>query len=244
MADLHKELEYKFKDYPNIKWKMLKTPVFHPFLENMNKEQAAFVEDGLDDNVKLIFVDSKSGSGKTTMATLIAYARYLESKQTQELLYVAAPVQEQALGHTKGTQKEKEEKYMTPLYDALEELNMNPKKVIRDEEYSELQDSDEVWCNTKTHAYVRGSNVKNKTVILDEFQNSTKSEAKKILTRVHDNSLTLVIGHRDQIDLPNPRKSGFVPYIEHFRDEPYVRVHTLHENFRGEVSRKADEFTW
>lgn len=244
MADLHSELEFKFKNHPNIKHKMLRHPVFHIFLSKMTEEQTALVEDALDDRVKLIFLNAKSGTGKTMMAVMVAYALYLDSKSTKEMLYVAAPVQENALGFTAGSIKQKESKYMIPLYDALEELNMIPEQVIRDDESPEDQKENEVWCSTKTNAYVRGSNIKNKVVILDEAQNNTKNETKKVLTRIHDNSTTFVIGHDGQNDLKDPRKSGFVPYIEHFKDEPYVRVHTLHHNFRGEIAKKADELVW
>lgn len=244
MADLHSELEFKFKDCPNIRYKMLKNSVFHRFLTKMTEEQTALVEDALDDSVKLIFVNAESGTGKTMMAVMVAYALYLESRQSKELLYVAAPVQEAALGFTAGSLKAKEAKYMVPLYDALEELDMSPEQSIRDEENPEDQKDEDVWCSTKTHAYVRGSNIKNKVVILDESQNNTKNEMKKVLTRIHDNSTTFVIGHDGQNDLKDPRKSGFVPYIEHFKNESYVRVHELKHNFRGKIAKKADEFVW
>lgn|SRR5699024_7507805 len=244
MADLHSELEFKFKNYPNIKHKMLRHPVFHIFLSKMTEEQMALVEDALDDRVKLLFVEARSGSGKTMMAVLVAYALYLDSKSSQELLYVSSPVQEEALGHTKGSQFEKEKKYNIPLYDALEEINMNPDKAIRNEDAPEEQKDGEVWCGAKTHAYLRGTNIKHKTVIVDEAQNYTKSELKKLLTRIHDNSKVFVIGQEKQSDLPNPRKSGFIPYLKHFREEPYVRVHDLSVSFRGLISTHADELEW
>lgn len=244
MADIQKELNYKFRDCPNIRYKMLDNAIFHTFLLKMTEEQMALVEDALDDRVKLIFVNAKSGTGKTMMAVMVAYALYLHTRRDKELMYVAAPVQEAALGYTAGSLKTKEAKYMTPLYDALEELNMVPEQAIRDEENPEDQKDDEVWCTTKTHAYVRGSNIKNKVVILDEAQNNTKNELKKVLTRIHDNSVVFVIGHDGQNDLKNARSSGFVPYIEHFKDEPYARVHTLTFNFRGKIAQKADELTW
>lgn len=244
MADLHKELEYKFQDYPNIKHKMLKHPVFHKFLAKMTDEQTNLVEDALDDEVKIIYVNAKSGTGKTMMAVMVAYALYLDSNYQKELLYVASPVQENALGFTAGSIQQKESKYMTPLYDALEELNMVPEQVIRDEENLENQKESEVWCNTKTHAYVRGTNVKNKVVILDEAQNNTKNELKKVLTRIHNNSKVFVIGHDGQNDLKDPRKSGFIPYMKWFENEPYARAHKLSHNFRGVVAVHADNLEW
>lgn len=244
MADIQSELEYKFKGYPNIKYKMLGEPIFHTFLLKMTEEQMNLVEDALDDKVKVLFVNSKSGAGKTMMAVLVAYALYLDSKQSQEMMFITSPVQEDALGFTAGSQFQKMEKYNAPLYDALEELNMSPEQVVRNEDDLESQKESEVWCSAKTHSYVRGSNIKNKTVILEEAQNNTKNELKKILTRIHDSSKTFVIGHDMQTDLDDPRKSGFTRYLEHFRDEPYCRVHNLTRNFRGVVSSHADGLEW
>jgi hypothetical protein len=53
-----------------------------------------------------------------------------------------------------------------------------------------------------------------------------------------------MIGHDGQVDLDKPEKSGFAPYIEHFRQEPYCKVVELHVNFRGKLAQHADELKW
>ncbi|GGE29599.1 hypothetical protein GCM10011571_34670 [Marinithermofilum abyssi] len=50
----------------------------------------------------------------------------------------------------------------------------------------------------------------------------------------------IMIGHTGQCDLPDPRKSGFAPYIELFRDKHYAKVCELTVNFRGELATDAD----
>lgn len=243
MADLQSELEYKLRNHPNVRYKMLKHLAFHTIIQKMTEEQMDLMESILDDKVRIVFVNAKSGTGKTLMAVAAAYAMYLNDKN-REMIYVAAPVAEDILGHTPGSPQAKAGKYMSPLTDALLELNLFPDQVIRNEDLIEEQKETEVWCNATTHAYMRGSNIKDKTLIIDEPQNNTRGELKKILTRVHDSSKTIVIGHDGQIDLKDPRKSGFVPYLEHFKDEPYAKVHELHHNFRGLVAQKADELSW
>jgi phosphate starvation-inducible protein PhoH and related proteins len=64
------------------------------------------------------------------------------------------------------------------------------------------------------------------------------------LTRVHNSAKVIVIGHDKQIDLKDPKKSGFVPYLEHFRNEPYCKVVELHVNFRGQLAQHADNLNW
>ena len=85
-------------------------------------------------------------------------------------------------------------------------------------------------------------NITKKVVIVEESQNFYIDELKKVLTRVSDTSKIIVIGHSGQCDLyHNPERSGFVPYIEHFKGQPYAQICTLTTNYRGKVSAYADE---
>src|SRR5699024_9694094 len=77
-----------------------------------------------------------------------------------------------------------------------------------------------------------------------ETQNLTRGELKKVLTRISDDCTVIMIGHHGQIDLPKERSSGFVPYIEHFKDEDYCEVVTLTRNFRGRLAQHADKLKW
>src|SRR5699024_8120889 len=96
----------------------------------------------------------------------------------------------------------------------------------------------------KSHVFARGTNIKGHTVIIDEAQNFTRGELKKVLTRLHGDCTVIVIGHDGQNDLPNASTSGFLPYLDHFKDEPYVGVHELTVNFRGKLAQHADNLTW
>jgi len=147
------------------------------------------------------------------------------------------------MGYTPGTVEEKESKYITPLLDALTEIGEDPRFAIKSENNPDMI-NDKAWIEAKSHTFLRGSNIKDSTLIIDEAQNMTRGELKKVLTRCHDSTTVIVIGHDKQCDLKRPEKSGFVPYIEHFRDEPYAHVCELTVNFRGRLATKADELTW
>src|SRR5699024_5228185 len=92
----------------------------------------------------------------------------------------------------------------------------------------------------KSHVFARGTNIKDKFLIVDEVQNFTKSELRKLLTRVHDSCRVVLIGHTGQIDLDRPQDSGFAPYIEHFKNKDYAKVCELNWNFRGVLANDAD----
>jgi phosphate starvation-inducible PhoH-like protein len=205
----------------------------------LTDEQGPYV-DSIFDN-QITFVDAKSGTGKTTLA--VASARILKDKNPkQDLYYIFSPVQEGAMGFRPGNQSEKEKSYNQPLVDALEKIDEEPMQAIfnPDDPYAIKQRK--YWIYSQSHVFMRGTNRPNCTIIIDEAQNFTHGELKKVLTRIHDTSKAIVIGHQGQCDLKDPTKSGFVDYIEWFRNEPYCGVYELTKNFRGRLAQHADNY--
>lgn len=205
------------------------------FAPKLTDEQREYV-DSIFDN-QLTIVNAQAGTGKTTLA--VACAKLLG----KPLVYTFAPVEERSLGFTPGTAEEKEAKYLTPLIDALTEIREDPRTSIYRENNPDFI-NEGAWITARSHVYMRGTNIKDATLIIDEAQNFTRGDLKKVLTRVHDSTTVIMIGHDGQCDLPKPEKSGFVPYIEHFRGKPYCKVVTLTKNFRGQLAQDADELTW
>lgn len=212
--------------------------LFFGMRDKLTREQADYL-DSIFAN-KITFVNARSGSGKTTLA--VGAARLLH----KPLVYIFAPVEEDKMGFRPGEQHEKEAEYLQPLKDALLEINENPMQAIFDPEITDKQKngSDDSWVFPMSHIFARGTNIKGAVVIITEAQNFTRGELKKVLTRIHDDCTVIVEGHVGQIDLEDPRKSGFLPYLKHYSDEDYVGTIELTINFRGEISRKADELTW
>lgn len=201
----------------------------------LTEEQHIYV-DSIFDN-QLTIVNAKAGTGKTTLA--VGAAKILN----KPLYYIFSPVEEDALGYTSGDVEEKEAKYLVPLLDALKEIKEDYRFALyRDKNPDHIKKV--AWVYAKSHSFVRGSNIKNATVIIDESQNFTRGELKKVLTRIHDSCKVILIGHDGQCDLDRPEKSGFIPYLEHFKTEPYCKVVELTQNFRGELARHADDLSW
>lgn len=206
------------------------------FAEKLTEEQKEYV-DSIFDN-QLTIVNARAGTGKTTLAVACA------SLLGKPLTYIFSPVAERTMGFRPGTQKEKELEYIVPLTDALLEIGENPSKVIYDEDNMDNMKSGNVWVYPKSHVFARGINIKGHTVIIDESQNYTRGELKKVLTRIHDDCTVIMIGHTGQNDLPKESSSGFEPYINHFKDEDYCKVVELTKNFRGNLANHADELKW
>lgn len=205
------------------------------YAPKLTNEQKVYVDSMFDNQVTI--VNAGSGSGKTTLA--VAVAKVLK----RDLIYIFAPVEENVLGYTPGEVFDKEAKYTVPLKDALYEINEDPDRAIVSKENILNVKNGTAWVTPMSHVFARGTNIKGKKfVIIDEAQNFTKNQLKKVLTRVHDDCIVCIIGHDKQCDLDSPSASGFVPYIEFLKNEDYVRVCELTYNFRGRLATKVDQF--
>lgn len=213
----------------------------HPFYGlELDEQQKIFAEAIWNPDNLIVFANACAGSGKTTIAVgvadmLVQYGLY------DGIVYVISPVQEEKSGFLPGDADAKTQVYTAPLYDALKKLEINPFTAIKQESITN-QKNGTGYIDCVSHLWLRGCNLENKVVIVEESQNFYKDELKKVLTRISDSSKTIVIGHTGQCDLYHyPERSGFAPYIEHYRNEPYAQICTLTTNYRGKVSTHADE---
>lgn len=211
----------------------------HPFYGlELDKDQATFRDAIWNPDVSVVFCNAPAGSGKTFIATAVGNLM-CEYGLYDGLIYIASPTQEQKQGYLKGSLEEKSEPYFEPFYEALEKLGINMNTCFVDEAAGDKFGDAYVKC--LVHTYLRGVNFENKVIILDEAQNYYFDELKKVLTRVHDNCKVIVIGHSGQIDLyKNPERSGFVRYLNWFKDHDGVQVCELTKNYRGWISSHAD----
>lgn len=213
----------------------------HPFYGLILDEDQKIFRDMIWDADKLIvFCNAKAGTGKTLIATatanlLVQYGRY------NGIVYISSPTQEGKLGFLPGEISDKVSVYSEPFLEALLKLDINPNTAINQSDIMN-QKNGTSYIDVTTHVYLRGCNFENKVVILDETQNYYTDELKKTLTRMADNCKVIVIGHSGQVDLyHNPENSGFVRYLNHFKDDPRTAVCELKTNHRGWISSHADD---
>ena len=205
----------------------------------LDDEQRAFVDAIRDKRNTIIFCDAPAGTGKTTLAMGAANLLYHDKRNELDgIVYIVSPYGEQKQGYLPGSITEKSEVYYEPAYQAMIEVGMNPHVDV----YSEsmiAKKRGEGYVKLLTHTYLRGTNLQNKVVILDEIQTYTVAELKKVLTRIHDSCKVIVIGHTGQIDIRGG--SGFQKYLEHFQGHEKCAVCKLTTNHRGWLSTFADE---
>lgn len=210
-----------------------KDNLFFGFADKLTEEQKVYVDSIFDNQVTI--VNAIAGSGKTTLA--VACARLLE----MDLVYIHATVEEGRLGFMPGTEFNKISKYHQPLKDALCEINENPSNAIFSEDNVSSAKSGKSWVYPMSDAFLRGANLKgNKLILIDEAQNFTYHQLRKILTRISDNCKVVICGHVEQCDLPDPSQSGFLPYLNYLKNKSYVNTCSLSKNFRGRLASDAD----
>lgn len=209
----------------------------------LDEKQKEFRDAIWSTDYDIIFCNAKSGTGKTTLAIGMANL-LIKSGEYTKLIYVVSPTQETKQGFLPGSLEEKTAVYFDPVIQALEEIGEDPQQAIV--QFNPDDKLGRAWISCVPHTFMRGVNFKGSDgkgviVIIDEMQNMYLEDAKKVLTRCHDSAKTICIGHEGQNDLyKNPRNSGFVPYINHFKDQPRAKVCELTTNYRGWVSTHAD----
>jgi predicted ribonuclease YlaK len=205
----------------------------------LDEEQIAFVDAIKDPEKSIVFCDAPAGTGKTTLAMGMAQILVLDKRNELDgIVYIVSPYGEQKQGYLPGSITEKSEVYYEPAYQAMIEVGMNPHVDVYNESMVSRKKG-EAYVKMLTHTYLRGTNLQNKVVILDESQNYTVAELKKVLTRCHDTCKVIVIGHTGQIDIRGG--SGFSRYLDHFDGHEKCAVCKLTTNHRGWLSTYADQ---
>jgi phosphate starvation-inducible PhoH-like protein len=140
-----------------------------------------------------------AGTGKTYLAVAMA-VKALKAKEVERLILARPAVEAgEKLGFLPGDLQEKVDPYLRPLYDALSEL-------LGIETFQKYLAKGII--EVAPLAYMRGRNLNDSFIILDEAQNTTHEQMKMVLTRLGFGSKMVVTGDVTQIDLPMGRSSG------------------------------------
>jgi PhoH-like ATPase len=208
-------------------------------LRPRNKEQSFALDLLLNDEIKLVTIVGKAGTGKTLLAIAAGLQKTMEEQVYQKML-VSRPVFPlgKDIGFLPGTVEEKLNPWMQPIYDNVEflmGLSRADKKAGRS--YKELIDLGLVAIEPLT--YIRGRSIPNQYIVVDEAQNLTPHEVKTIITRVGDNTKIVLTGDPYQIDNPyvDSTSNGLVHVVNKFKHERLAGHITL---TRGERSALAE----
>ena len=182
-------------------------------------------------NKDIVFADGPAGTGKTFIAVAKAAASLQDGKVKKIILSRPAVEAGEKLGFLPGDLKEKVDPFLRPIYDALYE--MLPYDQV------EKKISNNV-IEIAPIAFMRGRTLEDCFIILDEAQNTTRTQMKMFLTRLGRNSQMVIVGDSTQIDLVSKDDSGLIDASEKLTKINDIGFITLQDKdvVRHDVVRK------
>lgn len=204
-----------------------------------NKEQYFALDALLDDNVRLVTLIGKAGTGKTLLA-IAAGLRKVTEEQNYHKLVVSRPIfpMGRDIGYLPGSLEEKLDPWMQPIFDNVEYLmgiSRADKRAGRGADELKAMGIIEIEPLT----YIRGRSLPNLFMIVDEAQNLTPHEVKTILTRVGEGTKIVLTGDPYQIDNPyvDSESNGLTYVVNRFKGQKSAATVSL---FKGERSELAE----
>ena len=203
-----------------------------------NAEQSFALRALLDDQLKLVTLTGKAGSGKTLLA--LAAAMESRSRYSQTLLArPTVPVSNRELGFLPGDIDAKLDPYMQPIYDNLAVMNpgnSNGNASVRSREFLQTN-----HVEVTPLAYIRGRSLQRVFFIVDEAQNLTPHEIKTIITRAGEGTKIVFTGDIQQIDHPylDSLSNGLSYLIHRMVGQPIFGHVALEKGERSELAELA-----
>jgi PhoH-like ATPase len=202
-----------------------------------NVQQRMALELLLNDEIPLVTLTGKAGTGKTLLA-LAAGLMKIEDEHKYKKMLIARPVVPMGkdIGYLPGEKNEKLRPWMQPIFDNLEFL-FDTKKTGDIEKILAGMGSIEVEALT----YIRGRSIPGQFIIIDEAQNLSRHEVKTIVSRVGEGSKIILVGDPDQIDHPylDASSNGLTYVVERFKNEAVSGHMTLERGERSNLAQLA-----
>ena len=190
-------------------------------LNHKNYEQGLYYYSLVHDLNQITAVSGSTGSGKTLLA-VAAGLELIKKGKIEGIVYtrntVTASDSQSELGFRKGGEDVKLGYFMSPLYSAINVILDNMKtdpsiginsqaRYTGDTNSFNKEDATDTFMRDNNIevvdiAHLRGININNKLVILDEGQNLSPSGLKLTGTRSGENVRFLILGDGNQIDHP------------------------------------------
>ena len=168
------------------------------------------------------FMVGKAGSGKTLLACQIALDLFFK-REINKIIITRPTVSTEDNGFLPGSEKEKMEPWIVPIKSNMRKIYNKPLIL----EKMEKEESIELV----SLAHFRGRTFENAVIIVDEFQNLTRSQFRMALGRLGKNSTMIFCGDNQQIDLKDKNYSAIVD-LPKITESQYVYKRVLLDNHR------------
>ena len=199
----------------------------------------------LDDELSLVSLVGKAGTGKTLMALACGLQKTIDDGKYQKLL-VSRPIFPlgKDIGFLPGEIEEKLNPWMQPIFDNIDYIvsfsaGERPQKRQNRRAWQELINQGMLQIEPLT--YIRGRSLAYQYLIVDESQNLTPHEMKTIITRAGEGTKVVLTGDCYQIDNPyiDSSNNGLTYVVERFKREEISGHVTLSKGERSQLAEIA-----
>lgn len=144
-----------------------------------------------------LFLHGCPGTGKTFLSLYLALREVLTDESKHNITIIRSAQPSKDMGHLPGNVNEKMRQYESPYKGICIEL------FRRGDAYDILKGKNLI--DFQPTSFLRGTNIDNSIIILDEAQNLSYMELKTVLTRVGENTRIIICGDSAQDDLTSIR---------------------------------------
>lgn len=205
-------------------------------IQHKNVEQLMALDLLLDDNIPIVSLNGKAGTGKTLLALAVGLQKTLDEQKYKKVL-VGRPVVPMGkdIGYLPGEKEEKLRPWMQPIYDNLEFLFDCKDEAQLNKTLQGYEDTIQVEALT----YIRGRSIQRQFIIIDEAQNLSRHEIKTIATRLGEDSKLVLVGDPYQIDHPylDTYSNGLTHFIETMKNQKEIGHITFTKGERSSISQ-------
>ncbi|MBT8342807.1 MAG: phosphate starvation-inducible protein PhoH [Desulfatitalea sp.] len=190
-----------------------------------------------DPHIQIVSMQSEAGYGKSFLALATALYLMLEKKR-HDKIYVVKPMIEigQKMGYLPGGVEDKMGPYTRYILDLLLKLHKmrSANRIFIDPAQNPPQ-LNPARLELLPLNYIRGMNIENAVVIIDEIQNMARSECRALLSRMGEGVKCFCLGDTRQVDHPylNAENNGLNWIVNKFKGQ---RIYA-HLVLKGEKSR-------
>lgn len=211
-------------------------------ITSKNLEQTIALDLLLNDDIKLVSLVGKAGTGKTLLAVAAGLHKALDEGVYKKVV-VSRPIVPMGkdLGYLPGDLMEKMSPWIKPIMDNIEFLISGNSESTTTSSAKGQDLIDQGMLEIEPLTYIRGRSMPNLYLIIDESQNLSPHEIKTIITRAGEGTKIVLTGDCFQIDNPyiDSSSNGLTYTVDKFKDQAIAGHVTLVKGERSELAEIA-----
>ena len=211
-------------------------------IKGQNRQQKYLIEMLMDDDIRIVAVNSNLGTGKSFISTAVALQKVLEENKYKKILYIKPhePMGQRDIGYLPSSKNEKLlDGYSGTIKNILENIFTEKENDGKGNlSYAEYLIEKGI-LQVEAMTFMRGMSYANYFIIIDEASNISKTDIKNITGRTGKGSKIVIIGDIDQRDNQklNKYNNGLTHLISKFKSADIFATIKLDKSVRSEVAQ-------